>query len=350
VARRFVSALLRVIEDPSAREVPADFLGFLRWLGGPCLLRVRGEDPSRTRALSVLVHGNETSGARALHRWLRRGRRPHASLLCIVGGVRAALREPALTHRFVPGERDLNRCFRPPFDDPPGPVAREILEALRAARPDCLVDIHNTSTPGPAFAVAPHEDPAHESLAALFCRNLVVTDISLGALMETSGDPCPAVTVECGAAADPAADAIAWQGLLRYLHETEVPGTLPAGAPIELYHHPVRLELEPGTRIAWGDAPVAGADLTVRAGLEQLNFSTAAPRTRLGWLGPRGLAPLRLRDGRGRELRGDWLQDDAGCLRAALALRLFMITASAEMALGDCLLYAAPEREHTRSG
>jgi hypothetical protein len=341
---------LRELNDPAPAAVPADFVAFLRWLGGPALIRLRGARPGRVRALSVLLHGNETSGARALHAWLRAGRQPLTDVLCLVGGVRAALQDPPLTHRFVPGERDLNRCFGAPRDDAPGRLAQAFLRALHAARPDCLIDIHNTSTPGPAFAVAPHEDPAHEALAALFCRNLVITDLALGALMDLSGDPCPTVTIECGASADPAADAIAREGLQRYLLEERVPGALPEHPGLELFHHPVRLELEPGTRIAWGDAPVPGADLTVARGLERLNFSTTTPALALGWLGPRGLAPLRVRDGSGRDLRERWFRNDAGCLRATLPLRLFMITASAEMALGDCLLYAAPEREHTTTG
>ena len=217
-----MNEVLRVFDDPAPADVPADFPGFLRWLGGPALLRVTGEHAERTRALSVLLHGNETSGARALHAWLRAGRRPRVSLLCLIGGVDAALSEPILSQRFVPGERDLNRCFRPPFDDRPGRIAQAFLAVLRSVRPDCLVDIHNTSAPGPAFAVAPHEDRAHEALGALFCSNLVITDIALGALMECSGDPCPAITVECGATADPRAELIAREGLQRYLHDADV--------------------------------------------------------------------------------------------------------------------------------
>ena len=339
--------VLRVFDDPAPAAIPADFVDFLRWLGGPALLHISGIDNTRKRALSVLVHGNETSGARALHRWLCLGRRPRVSLLCFVSGVEAALCEPLLSQRFVPGERDLNRCFRPPFNDRPGHIAQAMLAVLQAERPDCLVDMHNTSAPSPAFAIAPHEDVAHEALGALFCNNLVITEITLGALMESSGDPCPAITVECGATGDPRAEQVAWEGLQRYLHDEAVPGVPAPDSHLELFHRPVRLELEPGTLLAWGDGPVVGADLTVRTDLERFNFTTVEPDLVIGWLGPRGLDPLRVSDRMGRNRCDEWFRIQDGRFHTKESVRLFMVTSSLKMAMDDCLLYASREREHT---
>jgi hypothetical protein len=126
----------------------------------------------------------------------------------------------------------------------------------------------------------------------------------------------------------------------------------PAVGPpaIELYHHPVRLEFEPGTRLAWHASPQPGADLTLRTDLECFNFGTAEPAAPLGWLGPRGLGPLRVRSGAGRDVLGDYFCARDGRLHPTQPLRFFMVTSSAEMALADCLLYAAAEREHTRAG
>jgi hypothetical protein len=340
---------LRVLRDPTPGVIPADCLEFLRELGGPTLIHVTGCESARTRAIATLLHGNEPSGVRALHRWLRLGERPRAPILCFIGAVEAALHGVPFTHRQLPGDRDLNRCFRAPWDDAPGVLARRFLTALRQDAPECLVDIHNTSGHSPAFAVAPHEDPAHEALATLFCHHLVITDLALGSLMETSGDPCPALTIECGGAKDTASDEIAWSGLQRYLAAPQVIKPANSLQQLELFHHPVRLEFEPGTRLAWHATARADADLTLRPDLERFNFGVVDPALPLGWLGPRGLAPLRVRAGDGRNVLGRYFCGRGGQLHAAQPLRFFMVTSSAEMALSDCLLYAAAECEHTHA-
>jgi len=116
---------------------------------------------------------------------------------------------------------------------------------------------------------------------------------------------------------------------------------------MDLYHHPVRLELRPGTRIAYADAPVPDADLTVLASLEQLNFGTALPGTPIGWLGANAGDCLSVRNGRGEDVAMEYFSVREGTLCAAQPLKLFMVTSNPVIALSDCLLYAATEREHT---
>lgn len=338
---------IQFLRNPAPADIPADFLAFLRKLGGPTLIRLDGEERDRTRAMATLLHGNEPSGARAIHRWLLGGRRPRTNLICLVAAVHTALHEEPLRHRFMPGQRDLNRCFRPPFDDPPGHIAEHFLELLHQHRPECLVDVHNTSGFGPAFGVVPHEDLVHEAIASRFCDHLIVTDLKLGALMEISGSPCPAVTVECGGARDPAADRVAAQGLERYLGDADVMGALHGGRRLDLYHHPVRLELQPGARIAYCDEALPGMDLTVPPALERCNFGGAGPDTPIGWLGERGTEALRVRNGRGDDVLGEYFVARGGRLYPSQRLRLFMVTTNPQIATSDCLLYAAAEREHT---
>jgi hypothetical protein len=339
---------LRTLEAPAPADVPEDFVDFLRELGGPVSIRLEGIERGRTRALTTLLHGNEPSGARALHGWLRAGKRPRVSLACILGAVDAALLEPCCTHRFAPGDRDLNRCFREPFDGAEGRLAARILEALAQAEPECLVDLHNTSGASPDFAVVASESSVHEAIASRFSNRLVITDLRLGALMETSGSQFPAVTLECGAAGSAEADATARQWLDRYFLEDDVLAAPKGGRRLELYHHPVRLELAAGTQLAWGEQRRDGADLTLREDLERWNFGTADPSVRLGWLGGRGLGPLLVRNADGDDVLAAYFREHDGQLHPAQELKFFMITPSPTIALSDCLLYAAAEREHER--
>ena len=186
--------------DPRPDEVGETVESFLQRLGQPSLLWISGTDSSRTRALSTLLHGNESSGVRALHRWIREGQKPAVNLLCLIGVVQAALTEPLFSTRCVRGWRDLNRCFRAPFEGPEGRIAEGFLRECRSANSEALIDVHNTSGRSPAYGVTTRGGRPQEFLTSLFSDHLVVTDLQLGALMEATENDWPTVTIECGGA------------------------------------------------------------------------------------------------------------------------------------------------------
>ena len=336
------------IHNPHPETIAHTVEGFLNQLGGPVMITVEGRDSSRTRAICTLLHGNEPSGLRAVHRWLRSGGTPAVNIICFIISVKASLTEELHKHRILPGQRDMNRCFAPPYDDYNGRIAEHILALIDSYQPECLIDIHNTSGMSPAFGVVTHEDPAHEALIALFTHHLIVTDLKLGALMEISSSSMPVVTVECGGANDERSDQLAVDGLARYLFEDHVL-TLPhEGIEIELYRHPVRLELHPDSLIDFADEPVPDMDLTVPRDLEQHNFGTAPEGTLIGWLGERcGTRILRVQNAIGRDMFSTFFRLEGQKLYTARALKLFMITSNHSIALSDCLLYASFEREYT---
>ena len=174
------------IRNPDPAAMGRTVEEFLRGLGGPAALFIDGEDTSRTRALVTLLHGNEPSGVMGLFRWLQLRRKPRVNMLCIVASVTATLEPPLFSHRMLPRARDLNRCFRPPFDDAQGALAEEILEILHLHRPESIIDMHNTSGSGPAFGVCTFMDKEHDALVSLFTQRLIISKLRLGALMEIS--------------------------------------------------------------------------------------------------------------------------------------------------------------------
>ncbi|WP_286236913.1 succinylglutamate desuccinylase/aspartoacylase domain-containing protein [Neptuniibacter halophilus] len=337
---------MKQLINPTVEQLGETPEAFLRLLGEPCMIYVEGEERTRTRGLVTLLHGNEPSGLRALHRWLRQGRRPCCNLLCFIPAVEAALLDSLHKHRVYPGERDMNRCFFPPYEDRPGKVAEEIVDLFEQYQPEAVLDIHNTSGHSPDFAVVTYESEPHEALVSLFCDRLVITDLRLGALMERSSRRCPVVTIECGGAADEAANEVAWQGLQRYLHQPEVL-QLEHGKQMDIYRHPVRLELIPGTVVAFAEGYVIGTDLTVPADLDRHNFGTVERGTLIGWLGSEAAERcLRVHNAKGEDVGSRLFEIHGNQLVTAVPLKLFMITTRPDIALSDCLLYAAEEREH----
>lgn len=237
---------IRIWEAPTAVDVGQTVEEFLERLGGPTWLCIPGDDRSRTRAITTLLHGNEPSGVRAIHEWIRSGKQPTVNLACFIGAVQAALKPPGFANRFLPGHQDLNRCFRPPFDGDEGTIAAELLQRLRSANPEALIDLHNTSGMGPAYTVSTQISPVHEALTTLFSHHLVLTDLRLNTLMEAMEDDFLTITVECGGAHSRQADAVATQGLFHYATADSIVVPTQQNPGVTVLKHPIRVELSQG--------------------------------------------------------------------------------------------------------
>ena len=341
VTRAAVKPIIQTLQEPLRDQIATDVESFLHQLTGPTLVRVTGKDSSRTRAISTLLHGNEPSGVRAVHRWLRSGEQPAVNIICLIASVQAALHEELFKHRMILGQRDLNRCFLPPFEDYPGKIASHFLHLLQETGPECMIDIHNTSGSGPAFGVTLHNQPEHRALISLFTRRMVVTDYRLGSIMEHSDARCPVVTIECGGSDDLAADELAYQGLQRFLFTEHLVEHNSYDTALETYVHPIRLELADQCILAFDEHPVAGADLTVPPTIEQYNFGVVQPDSLLAWLGEGGAEMLRAISATGANVLWDYFVQRDGALYTRRPLKLFMVTSNATIGISDCLLYAA---------
>ncbi len=327
------------LRNPSPEELGESPEAFLQQHGGPVCLFVSGADSSRCRALVTLLHGNEPSGAKAVWRWARSGERPHTDIVCIIASVQAALIPPLFSHRQLPGQRDLNRCFQPPYDDRMGVLAEEVLELLQMHRPEAVVDMHNTSGKGPAFGVVSFEDRLHNALVSLFADQLIVTHLRLGALMETSDLQRPTVTVEVGGRNDLAADQIAFAGLRRYVNAENLFSMEPAPKTLEVFHNPVRLELQDDLSFCFADLPTA-CELTLRTDIEQYNHGITPAGSHLGWVDNPERAMFRALDMDGQCAAHKLVRLSGQDLITAQALRLFMATNNENIAKSDCLFYA----------
>ncbi|MEH6577298.1 MAG: hypothetical protein V7731_09505 [Amphritea sp.] len=338
---------IHFLHNPAPELLADSVEAFLAQLGDATLIVVDGEDNTRVRAVATLLHGNEPSGVKAIYHWLRSGRRPVVKIICLVASVQTALHEPVFQHRVIPGQRDMNRCFRPPYDDHQGRIAVQFLDILEHYQPECLIDIHNTSGMSPSFGVAVHETPVHEALVHLFTQRLIITELRLGALMEISHESLPVVTIECGGSNQPESDQTAQQGLEQYLFAGDILKLPTDVVDMDMYRHAVRLELQPGTHIAYAEQPIDGADLTIPGDVEKFNFCVVPPLTRIGWLGTQGLAPLSMRNARNEDVLSQYLIARNQAIYTAQQLKLFMVTTSPAIAISDCLFYAAAETEHS---
>ncbi len=346
------TAAFRLLRNPPSSLIPESVEAFLSELAGPTLIHLEGRDNSRCRFVVTLLHGNEPSGLKAIHQLLREPFQPEVTTLVAIASVSAALAEPPFSHRFLSPYRDMNRLFAPPFEGEQGQLARALLELIREHAPEAVIDLHNTSGDGPSFAVCVAEHDCFLELAALFTHRLIITDIRLGALMEVEDLGCPILTVECGGAAQVLSDHIALQGLRRFLSVVDLaqgdPDAVEPMQEMDIYRHPVRLELAEGCTLCYADEPSREADITLPLHIDRRNFGVARPDSPLAWLGTKGLAALRVIDAQGQNVIEQYFVAREGKLYPGTTLKLFMVTTTPRIAISDCLLYAVKEAYHER--
>jgi hypothetical protein len=335
-----VNSHLRHLEAPPASVIPVDHIEFLRALGGPAAIRLHGRDRTRCRVVVTLLHGNEPSGLTAIHRRLRDGQQPATDTLFVLGAVEAALADPPLSSRVLPDGTDLNRCFGP--STLPGPsrdLALSILEAVRAVEPEALVDIHNNTGHSPPYAVATRIGAAERQLARFFGDLLVHYDLHIGALAEETPDLCPTVVIEAGRAGDPESDRTARDGLDVFLDASALFDRGSELPRLDVFHHPVRVEVAAGLRLAYGNQPEPAAQLTIAEDIDRHNFELLPAGTEIGWLAPEARWPLVARGADGTDCSHELFVRDGARLVVRRSIVPIMMTTDAEIARSDCLFY-----------
>jgi hypothetical protein len=323
-------------------DLPDSEIEFLRSLAGPTLIAIPGRDPTRTRVATTLLHGNEPSGLRAMHRWLRAGRHPATNALLFIASVDTALREPHFSHRQLPGRRDFNRCFNPPWIDAEGVLAEEVLAAILATEPECLVDLHNNTGHNPAYGVAIRLGETELGLVALFADRVVHAPLSLGTLVEATIDSCPSMTIECGRSGDPEADDVARTGLEIFLERDDLE-LRSTKRPMRVLEEPVRVCVTSDVSLAFADEPNPDARLTISADIDRHNFELLQAGAPIGWVQSGTAWPLDARRPDGRECSREMFRVKDGVLETCVDFIPIMMTTKPEIAKSDCLFYAARE-------
>lgn len=316
-------------------DIPEDAEAFLALLTDCTYIDVKGKDTSRTRVISVLIHGSEPSGFIGMHRWLRAELQPHTNIRFIIASVSAAQKKPVFTHRYLPDEVDLNRCFNG-CDDPKMALrATLIVELIKACDGELVVDLHNTSAPSSAFCISRFDNPAELALSSFFCDRMVLTKLNVGSLLEQDLG-CPFITVECGAS-DCSAHELAYQGIKALARcEDFKPGH--HYQPVQVMRNPLRVELTPGASLIYADKNLPQTDLVIKADIESRNMDIIPKGYCLGWInGDESI--MVVRDEFGIEIENECLKVEQGQLVAKHDLQMFMATNIVEMAISDCLFY-----------
>ena len=304
-------------------------------LGGPTLIHLPGRRPEPL-FVTVLAHGNETTGLAAVQSLLRKyhGQQLPRALSVFISNVAAARHE----QRILDGQLDYNRVW-PGTAHPDVPETRmmqQVVDSMRARRAFASIDVHNNTGINPHYACINRIDNRFLHLASQFSRTVVYFIRPLGVQSMAMSHVCPAVTLECGKPTHEYGMAHARDYLDACLHLQEIPDHPVASHDIDLFHTVAVVKIPDAVSFSFRDEAV---DLRLVGNIDHLNFRELPAGTRLGWLREGVEVALDVRDDNDHQVRDRFFSIREGALVAARPFMPSMFTLDERIIRQDCLGY-----------
>ena len=305
-------------------------------LPGPSLIHLPGRR-SQPLFVSILLHGNEDVGLRAVQRLLRefRGQRLPRALSLFVGNV-AAARQGL---RRLDGQPDYNRVWPVQGQVGAAPEQRmmaEVVEEMGRRSPFAAVDLHNNTGLNPHYACINRLEQDFYHLARLFSRTVVYFLKPEGVASMAMARLCPAITCECGRTGDHSGVEHALAFLQSCLKLSALPDQPIASRDIDLFHTVATVKVPPSVSFGFGEGDY---DIRFIEQLDHLNFSEVEAGTVIARVRMDGAIPLQALDEQGRQVEGDYFQLCNGELKFARRVMPAMLTRDVRVIEQDCLCY-----------
>ena len=309
--------------------------GLAELLGGPTLLHLPGRRPAPL-FVSLLLHGNEEVGLRAIQRLLKKYREAELprALSLYIGNVMAARHGL----RRLDAQPDYNRVWPggAMADSPEAGMMVAVVEAMRARNVFASIDVHNNTGLNPHYACVNTLDHRFLHLATLFSRTVVHFTEPVGVQSLAFAPLCPSVTIECGKPGSAGSDTHAAEFIEAALHLSEFPQHPVAAHDIDLYHTLATVKIPEDVRFSFDGSP---ADVMFDPDIDHLNFRELAAGTRLATVTASCATPLNVpRPGGGNRWHELFSLRD-GVLRLQRALMPSMLTLDSRVVRQDCLCY-----------
>ena len=314
-------------------DLPASELW--RQLRGPSLFYLQGRQ-AQPLFVSVLLHGNEDSGWRAIQSVLRhhRGAILPRAMFLFVGNTAAA----KVNVRTLSQQEDYNRAW-PGTPNPQTPTARllaDVVEIVRRERPFASVDIHNNTGHNPHYACVNSLGEAYLHLARLFSRTVVYFNQPVGVQSAALAPICPAVTLECGrtdegASVEHAAEFVHAALALQHFPDHRLPDS-----DLDLMRTFAIIKVPADASFSYDGSD---ADFRLRADLDRLNFSELDPGVVFGTLGGGGGRRFDIVAAEGEGAGGDYFDYSGGEIRLSRRAIPAMLTLDPNAVRLDCLGY-----------
>ena len=302
-------------------------------LSGPSLIHVAGQKPD-TLFVSVLLHGNETTGWEAVRELLHKyEKQPLPRSMCLFIGNVAAAR---YGQRHLAEQPDYNRIWKSDGDLPEHNLARQVIEYVSKLELFAAVDIHNNTGKNPHYACVNRLDQSYLHLATLFGRTVVYFIKPDTVLSMAMAPLCPAVTVECGQPGMPQGTSHMLDYLDACLHLSEFPQHPVTPQDLDLFHTVATVKLPPEVGVGFGDE---GVDVTLLPDIDRFNFNELPAGTAFGQVSTSGMQPFIVRDEQNRDVTARFFEINGHWIQTRTPVMPSMLTLDLEIIKQDCLCY-----------
>lgn len=299
----------------------------------PTLIRLKGEktDPL---FVSILLHGNEITGLRAMQSVLSRyASHLPRNLHLFIGNVAAA----EANCRFLPTQIDYNRCW-PGTEMEPNRMTglmQQVFDEVTTTPLFAAIDIHNNTGTNPHYAGMTNVTQDNQHMAALFNHIGLVFKHPKGVSTMAFDNLCPALTLECGKPGDESGVLHAADFIDGLLHMDHLPQRPVAPHDLQLVRSMATLNIPDDVTFDFNLS--AQADLTFEAGFERKNFTEV--KTTEVFAHTRVSRPLAITNQDGEDVTDEILRIENGKVYLNKTMMPAMITLDKTIIRQDCLCY-----------
>jgi hypothetical protein len=324
---------LTILDDLPAGLLDAEARDLHGLLPGPTLIHLPGKRPEPLFA-SVLLHGNEDTGLKAVQTVLKRHqyRDLPRAFSFFIGNVAAAqsgvrrLEHQVDYNRVWPGAEDTSYAEHA--------VMCQVVEEMEARRVFASIDIHNNTGLNPHYACVNRIDPRFFHLAMLFSRIVVYFVQPRGVQSAAFAELCPAVTVECGKPGVGSGEEHAASFVEACLNLSHFPEHPVAKHDMDLFHTVATVKVPEDVAFGFDHDALA---IRFRDDLDHLNFQEIPIHTPLGKAN--GGTLLDAWNEAGENIGGRYFEVSNGILRTRRSVVPAMLTKDVRVIRQDCLCY-----------
>ena len=295
-------------------------------LSGPTLFDL-GKPDQDPLFVSVLLHGNETSGWEAVRTLF--STHPElcqtSSMLVFVGNVRAAKKGV----RKLNDQLDYNRVWNG-GSALEHKLTEDVVSFVRAKKPWCAIDIHNNSGPNPHYSVITDLNPETLSLASSFSTLAILAEQPPGTLTRAFSDFCTSIAIETGIPTDPNSSVRASALVEQLLRE----GQLVERSPefLKIFDNHIRVTVEPGVTNQGRTFPELNPEL------DAFNFKNLPAGSLICNLKDRSLG-IRANNVELQDVTEDYFIVESSQVRLRRDVIMSMYTRDPLIATQDCICY-----------
>jgi len=302
-------------------------------LDGPTLIHLPGRQV-RPLFVSVLLHGNESTGWEAIKSYLQEHENsvlPRA-LSIFIGNVSAAREHK----RVLDGQLDYNRVWSEHASQE-GSMMASVLQQMKEKQVFASIDIHNNTGKNPHYACINRKEHDFFQLAHIFSRTIVyfikpdtVQSMAFSRL-------CPAVTVECGQPEQKHGVEHAKNYIEQVMALEEFTNQALRPEDFDLYHTMAIIKVPEQFKISFNSD--AAADINFAADVDRLNFTALSVGEPLARINPDKDIFLQAIDEQGRDVAQRYFNYENGEISTQIPVMPSMLTTREEIIRQDCLCY-----------